>query len=553
MPSEITSLFELDTEVVQAKRAVLETLIVEMHPSLDTRRGAFSDLVLQPAAVLAAARQEEIDRYRRATSLNELNADPTLADNDDVDEVMSNFLITRREGTKAAGPVTIVVSQLATVTIVSGMLFVASGQQFRTLQAYAGRTSSQAVAATGDRVLTPLGDGTFAFTIDVEAVEEGAEGLLPKNTLLVPQSSIVNFVKAYAASDFTGGRTTETNAELAVRLQLGYAAKTVSNRINMTATLLADERFVDVVSNSIIGYGDAEMQRDKHSILPGAFGGRVDWYLRTQELPQRKGLTKTATLVTKHSDNRGTWEFQLSRDDLPGYYDVVSIVPTNLPNFAGSLAITSHERIADLTAIAGELTPDVISASEASFTRYQRAVIRFKDTETDVAALSLGATKDYAVTVRGMPLLADAQNAFGQRGQRFGSGDILIKGAVPCFTSVAFTLEGKAGAAIPDTAQLAVDIARTVNRLGFTGRLYAAQIADLIHSAIGGQSISAGAIHMLGQILRPDGTVRTLTSTSVLVVPNESSLMVSPRTVCFILDPADVRISVATVNIPQLT
>ncbi len=552
MPVEVQSLFELDAATVQQRKAALAQMIAESHPSLDTRRGAFSDLVLAPAAALATARAEDISRYRRSTSLSELTADPSLGDNDDVDAVLANFLIERREGTAASGPVTIVVSRLATVSVVGGSVFEANGQQFQATQAFTGRASSQAVAGSGDRVLSPLGDGTYAFTISVEAVTAGTDGLLRKDTLLVPQSSILNFVKAYAAADFTGGSNTQTNAELTAQLQTGYAAKALSNRVNMLASLLTVSEFAGIVSSSIIGYGDAEQLRDKHSLLPGAFGGRVDWYLRTQEMPQRKGITKTALLVEKHSDNRGVWELQLQANDAPGYYDVISIVPAAIGNFSGTLPVVSHVRSNDLAAIPGELSPDLQTSAEGVFTRYQKGVIRFKDTETDTSSLSLGAEGEYAVTVRGMPLLDALQSYLGGRGVRFCAGDVLVKAPVPCFVSLAFTLEGKPGAAIPDVAALAADIAGMVNRTGFSGRLYAARVADLIHNAVGNESVSVGAIQMLGQILRPDGTLRTLSSTHSLIVPSEPEVMQTSRTVCFMLDPDDVRISVATVPIPQL-
>jgi hypothetical protein len=57
---------------------------------------------------------------------------------------------------------------------------------------------------------------------------------------------------------------------------------------------------------------------------------------------------------------------------------------------------------------------------------------------------------------------------------------------------------------------------------------------------------------MLGNILRPNGTVKQLRSTEVLVVPDEPGNMISARTVGFILDSSDVMASAATINVPEI-
>ena len=550
MTIEVQDLSELDPDAVQQAFESIKQLTQEEHPSLDLRRGVFSDTLLLPSSQHAAANQTEVDRVRRSNTLKGVEADPTLADDDIVDGLMSNYRIERRLGEEATGQITIVVSKLATVSIPNGAAFQASGNEFQTTVPYTARTSSENVQSATDRVLTPLGDGTYSFTIDVTAVTEGTASLLTKDTSVIPQIQITNFVRSYTTSDFLNGRDTETNSELLLRVQQGLSTQALSGRSNMMALLT--DNFTDTVSSSIIGFGDAEMVRDQRSIFPVSYGGRVDWYVRTRELPQRLALIKTATLVSKTVDGKGIWQLSLARDDAPGFYDVNTIVPTDVANFTGTYAITNEVRSIDDAAIDGELLPDIQVLAEANFSRYIATVVQFKDSDTSTTSLTEGvSTKDYDVTVRAMPQIDEIQTLMASRDHRNYAGDVLVRGIVPCFVSLAFTLEGQAGAVLPDLFDVKNSLAQYVNRLGFCGRLHASALSDVIHNFLQGK-VNVSAIDMNAQILRPDGTMRSLRDFAILIIPDESANMVSARTVAFVLDPDEIAISAKTVNIPQI-
>jgi len=72
----------------------------------------------------------------------------------------------------------------------------------------------------------------------------------------------------------------------------GISAKVLSSRTNMHASLL--ETFPDIRGSSLIGAGDEEMTRDKHTVFPGATGGYADWYVATTRQLQ------TATYTLEH-------------------------------------------------------------------------------------------------------------------------------------------------------------------------------------------------------------------------------------------------------------
>lgn len=549
MALTVQNLGELDASKVVQTLELISGLLQEDSPELDLKRGVLHDLLLYYSAVLGTANQENIDKVRRSSSLLAIEQDPSLAEDDVVDRVLSNFRITRQLGTTATGTVTVVVDALESVTISAGAVFEAGGKRFSTQQPYTAVIAEENITSDNDRILTSRGDSTYFFTIEVTATEEGTDGLIKKDTLLVPQLSILNLVKAYATSDFTNGTDTESNDQLLLRLQEGLSATTLSNRVNISALIRGS--FPDVVSISTIGYGDGEMLRDQHSLFPVSGGGRVDVYVRTQQLPQKLGLTKTATLIATDTSNRGTWQFSVSRDEAPGFYDILEIKPLDADESFGSYEITTETRANNLANIAGQLTPDITDLDEGIYSRYQAATIQFYDSDTDTSDLTVGDTADYSVTIRAMEDIANIQALLGARSTRNYAGDVLVKAAVPCFVSLAFTLQGKPGDTLPNPYTIKDALAKYVNSTGFSGRLNASALSDIIHNYVSG-NVAASAIDMFAQIRRPDGTIKPLRSTEVLIVPDEPDRMVTPRTTVFILDTDDIAISAETVNIPEI-
>ncbi len=548
MAVEVTSMSELTPEQVQARAALLSQMLQENNPTIDAQRGVVNELVVKPGAAIAEVAAEEIDRYNRARSLKEISDDPDLADDDLVDSVLSLYRIERKIGSQAVGQVTIVLSAAINVTIRAGAVFTGNGLEFVTERLFTSQSTSGTASSPTDQVLVQIGTDRWAFTIEVVAVEPGAAGRLAKDTTLVPSETPLRFVKAYAAADFVGGEDTETNAEMVTRINRGISAKGGSNRVNMDAMLLEQPAFEGVKASSVIGYGDDEQIRN-HTIWPGSLGGRIDWYVRTQAKVELKQIDVAATLITKHIDNRGTWQFSLGKNDAPGFYDIINIVPADSDETLGGFPITSEVRDFDLTDEVMEF--DVETAEEAAFTALQTTTIQFYDEDQDVSDMTVGDEADYSVTVRVMPLIREIQDFVAGRRVRHAAADVLVKGPVPCFVQLSFDINMRSDAAAPDTDAIKNDLAALVNGYGFTGRLPASAVSAVIQSHLEAPA-AAGAIDMFGIIRRPDNTFKPIRSSEILLIPDEPGRMVTSRTVAFFLDPTDIAISLRYVDMPEV-
>jgi hypothetical protein len=116
---------------------------------------------------------------------------------------------------------------------------------------------------------------------------------------------------------------------------------------------------------------------------------------------------------------------------------------------------------------------------------------------------------------------------------------------------VAFKVQGRPRADLPDEAALKAAVADYVNTTGFPGRLFAAKILEVIGNFLG-SSVYVQYVDMRGEILSPDGRVVHLHSTQVLEIPDDYENMMTGRTVVFYLDPEDVVVSGLTQSQPVL-
>lgn len=535
----------LDPNEVQQAVSQATASIVEANPNLDLRRGPLFDLLVYLHGQLSTQIGDNIADYLNARSLAAIATDPTLSDPSLVDDVLSNYQLTRLPGTQAAGEVTIIVNDSTTVTIGVGAIFSANGQQFTADQTFTAKSNPAQINSTSDRLLIPIANGQYAFTITVTAVSAGAAGQLAQNTTIIPSSLPSGYVTSYTASDFTGGTDPETNQALLDRLQQGAAARDLSNRTTMNALLRATPATSAFIVSSIVGYGDPEMLRDKHSIFPVAMGGRADWYVRSQLTLNNSVVAVGATLIIKNDDGSGTWQINLPRDTAAGVYEIVTIVPAGtVPGtMLGSFPITSDVRALDLTG--GGFIPDLATTIEGTFSRYQTIVLQFIDTVTSVDNLALGTVQNYDLTLASMPLVDVIQDMIAARGIRHFGADCLVKAPMPCFTRISLTVFKQSGMADPDLAAMQTAIANAVNSTAFTGQLYGSMIYESVAAYLQ-PPMAVSRLDMLGRLKYPDLSVRWLRSPEVLIVPNDYANMVSPKTVQFYTSPADIAITTAT-------
>lgn len=551
-PLTLPDVKSLDKAVVRNNHELLAQIVQDDRPDVDVKQGALYNLLFYLSAVLTTLNQTVARRIVQSMSLAAVGADPELADDAIVDNLLSNYNLTRLPGAKASGPVQVILNAPAVVTIPKGAVFTAGTQTFTSDEAYTSRLSQATAFGDTDRLVTSLGAGTYGFNINVTAAESGAAANVRRGTRMVPAvSPSSNFVMALTLADFDNGAERETNTQLMAKQAAGAGLRAWSNRMTVDAVLRNQDAFKRVLGTSLIGFGDKEMVRDQHSLWPGSMGGRADLYVRTQERASSVVLPKTAVLVAITVQG-GVWQFYLSRDEVPGFYEIEKVSQPGAIATGTGYAIQLDTRGYDMTAVTG-VVPDVTTAAEAQYSRYATGTFQFLDAETPTTGLVVNtATKQYDVSVRYMPLVAQIQDFFQQRSVAAPAGDLLVRAPIPVFVTASFRVEIRAGSQPPSIPAIQEAVAGAVNRLSFGNRLTAAVIASAAAPLL-----TAGAnltqIYMTGRVRNVDNTTTNLTSSDALVPPADPGKpTTSERTTAYFLDPADVAVTVVTVTGPQV-
>lgn len=547
--ADVNSLDELDAEQVAQADEFLKTILQQEFPSLDLTLGRVNrELLVKPASLLRVLEREDLDRERRSHSLLEISEDPDLADDDIVDGVLSNLRITRDPGEKSSGLVAIIISTKVTTAVPAGTIFTSSGFDFTTLTPFVGVTEPESVLSDQERLIEDREDGTFVFTVPVEAVEAGSGPQIDKDARFTVNPTIPNQIDAFAAQDFIRGRDLQENDELVEEAQTSISPRVFAGRIQIESLIrdVSESGIEDVRALSIIGMADKEMLRDRHNIFQIGTGGKSDIYMQTQPTPVIRQLVVTATLVDaalKH------WQFTIQREDAPGFHIIRSIVPNGLVNFEGSLLIVQEIRGLDLTPLEGhDRSPDVEGLVEGAYSAYQTSVVKFEDPDTDTGDLTENeSTRQYDVSLFIMPDIDKLQD-LTTRDRRNPNADHLGRAPVPAFMAVSVDIQRVDGEeVIVSAVQQAV--ADRINALGFqTGRVSASIVSDAAHDALDKKGTYVVTPLELQATLFPPDTVPLdpiiMFERDLLRVPDLPERGVTSRTTLFFLRPESVSVTV---------
>lgn len=520
---ELPDLTTLDADAVRQAQAMVADRLAQLMPAVDVRRGVVADLVVGPIGILVAAISAELDDARVSMSLKTASAASTTLDADLIDNILSNFGVVRRTPLNAGGSIRLTMSSATPITLPTGTAFIISGYRFVTDRAFSARSPSDPTVSDTDITLVAASDGTYYWSIEVTSDEvlgtpvrtgDRADPLVP----------ITGLVVAVAETDFFTGVAAETVEELLVSIQDGISVPTAGTARGLVSLV---REVVPAAAASVVAYGDAEQTR-YHEDLPGVGGSRVDVYVRTTELPEISSITKEATCIGPDAAGLTVWQVGLTRDDLPGFYRIVGIKTAD--------SIEEDFGVEPLTLAFGSDPQDEVDirlSSQASFTRYQTAVVTFSG---PVGAI--GDKLDFIVTAAQQSDLTAITDALLSRETRPAGVDILVRGAVPCDVQIDATIK-ISGQASQDRTTVVNVLAKAINGLSFVDELSTDEIATRISGQLPAGHLLV-SLSGLGRITRPDRTEAIVRGPRRLIVPDEAALGVSYRTVAFFCDPADI-------------
>lgn len=524
----------LDAATYDESAAFVRSAILEQDPTAIVSPGTAVDgLVIQNQARLAALHNSRLTQLSNATSLQAITEGLADVTDADVDNLVSNYFITRQAAVRAYGGVKIVVSADTSYVLPIGFQLSLGALGFSTTTiSYVYPSSSSGVSVSSTtQIMKARPDGTFEFTIQVTAQQDGSASKLANGTVLTLVSTAAGMLSATVSGDFSGGTAAETNADLLARASTGITAKVIGGDEHIDA--LISSQYPTYTSNTV-GVGSALMTRDQGNMFGISTGGKIDIYVKSAASMNSGTITVSAT-VTNASTKLITAIIQ--QPQASGIYRIVAIRPTGSAAIGGD-SLTTITR--SPVALAG-FNPVLTATQDIAFSNRQSLTITWTDT-LGTGAYTNGDTRSYDMDILYMPDLSGVDLYLTGSAVRPGGTDILVKAGVPCRVTVGVTLYTAPGYAQPTTSVVASAIANAINIVPFgtatlSGFALSAAIKEVApYSAVNAISLG-GVIHRLNE------TDLTIAPASSLTIPVDALVKQGPDNVFFSSDISDITVT----------
>lgn len=529
----------LTSTLVAEQRALIKGLLQTQRPTLDLSVGnPVESLLIDGNAVVSARLVTEVGNTAAQSNLAAIADGTVVVEDDVVDELMKSYFLERKQDANATGFVTVVVDAPRTYTFQAGFTFDHLGLTFSVATAFTAYPAGTVGAEETDTttIIKTLFDSTsgfnYQFDVPVIADNPGSDYNLVTGDSLEAVSTSANIGRVFAATNFTGGQTRETNSEFVSRALSGLVNKSISGLENINALL---PTIYPASVGSTVGTGDPIMTRDRQNLFGISTGGKLDLYVKTGAVASRVLLVDA--VVTNFTAR--TAQITLNREQAAGAYRFI-LTPyfTTTPpaGITGDVTVTSSVN----TVSAGTyFTPVLPQQIDMEFTARRTVTITFTDTRTTgtyVVPMTTNGQRIqgvYQLAIDYMPGILELTDALDSDSLRPANLDVNVKAAVPCFMNVGVVARRSPDYTGPSADTLAARLASAINARPLRDPQFDRfDVVALMNSLA--PDLTVTAVSLTGSIYGQDGTTVALLPTSgALVVPTNTVAKISPLNVFF--------------------
>lgn len=533
----------------EANRAILQ----ERFPTFDLSVGGPIDsLLVDGNAVISARNDADVDQAFLFQQLQAISNGEVTVEDADVDRLMANYFLTRRDDTPATGTVVFVVRDNINYSFQSGYRLRTANQSYQlgsTFSVYpVGTTGIDFSIETNVEIQQVFDSETgfeYRFEIPIESIEATPDAVLVAGDRLTVDQGFDGLGFVEAVTNFSGGFAAETNAEFVSRALEGITALTVSGQDNIQAVA---EHTVQRSDANTIGTGHALMTRDRDNVFNLPTGGKIDVYVKSGAIAQTSYSDVTAIV---QDDVARTLRITLTREQSAGVYRT-GLIPLFLSTpptiVSGTITVDSitHVTWTDPDGFNPELPEEV----DRAFSARQQIQIDFTDDRQDGSGFIVTLTAPgqevedtYQVTTEYQPSTLEQDTAMTSDAFRPPGTDVLVKAAVPAITTVGVVAQKPIDYNGPDGDSLAASLVSEINQLPvrtvFVDSLTIAALLRNIESTLTVQSVSLNAT-IYGQ----DGTNISISPVGGrLSIPTNTTSKVSPGNTYFTTDSERVTVT----------
>jgi len=495
-----------------------------------------NDSVVRPAAQLILISRGFIEEYNKSRTLYDaLNNE---GNENIVDAILSNFLVSRRIGNKSTGSIKINIENydINQNISLSSWFTTTDGLRFSPQRDYTATSGATGILDT-EIFQSNVGNSGY-FIIDVVAENVGEAYNIKKNIQLDYDGSIDGLISAVSLDQFSGGESNETNQSIYNRIISSLSAR------NMTSPLAIDQsirdNFPSTLTTSTHGVSSPYMKRNSHNVFGVKSGCSCDVYIKNSYAPKTKEIHAVASRIEEGDalagdDNEfaGNFVVTINKNDFPGHYEVTRVKPISSNKIIGSYEIIKKTRkITDLQA-----QNELHTVSEAAYSRYSSTDVIFAESpSTELDEISV------TCEVSGLEGIGDIQDFANSGGSQTALIDTLIKACVPCFISIEpITVKVTADSTVTSSAIVSEISSYILGVDPSVDRLRSDIIISKILSMDGVTGVDL-PIRINAAILVPSEEPETISvsTISTLVIPSLPGKFVGPETVGFFVKEGNI-------------
>lgn len=219
-------------------------------PDISTGDGStINSIIVKPASMIADPLRQAIQVLRRGQSMK----NPESLTEEEMDLLVANLFVTRSPGLSSTGRVRLYYREPTTLNI---SLLV----RFRTAD-NKGFFPATPVSVTQSQMELNVDGNYFYVDVTVMAEERSEEYDVEPSAVQYANGLSPYPTKIRNLSRFRGGRKPETNSELADRARSGISVRDLATTAGINYQLR--EKYPFLTALEVVGYGDAEMLRDR--------------------------------------------------------------------------------------------------------------------------------------------------------------------------------------------------------------------------------------------------------------------------------------------------
>lgn len=315
-----TTITITDSDRVEAENILEQYLSDKITDGDFSKGGSLRDLAIGAIAYIFAYLKKERDYVKARQSLLLLGALSGTDVDDAVNEILSNWFITRKTGRKSTGTATIY------LTSQSPFILAPTDRFYKTADlVFVPNITSSVLYREEDLLPIVNSRGVVtSYSVNVPLIST-ATGVAydiaagPFTAFSIAGS--LNIIRVENGSKFSGGGDIETTEEMLERAPTAITVRDLNSPRSIDTTL--KEEFSDVQDVFTVGFGDPEMVRDvvleQTTGMRIHAGGMVDAYIRAPLVYEK---TYTAEVGGVFSDSRPF--YSIFRDDTVSDFSTIN-------------------------------------------------------------------------------------------------------------------------------------------------------------------------------------------------------------------------------------